>query len=77
MYLKNTKYIKLGCKKDNIKFNFLRFADDLALLANNIEETKPQRKSLQETAKKVGLRILIEKKTEIMMTQPPIAKKYI
>ena len=71
-YKLNPKNIKIGCLKDNIKLNCLGFADDLALLANNIHETKQQVKSLQEIAQNIGLKISFEK-TKIMLTDPPLA----
>lgn len=73
-YSNNPKNILIGCKKDNINLNCLGFADDLALLANNIQETKQQIKSLHDIANKIGLKISFEK-TEIMLTQPPLARK--
>ena len=73
-YRNNPKNIKIGIQKDNIHLNCIGFADDLALLANNIQETKRQIKSLQEIAQSIGLKISFEK-TEIMLTQPPLANK--
>ena len=70
----NPKNITVGTKKDDIKLNCLGFADDLALLANNIQETEQQIKSLQEIAQSIGLKISFEK-TEIMLTKPPLANK--
>lgn len=51
----------------NMKLNCLAFADDLALLANNVEEAKVQIEQLENIAAKVGLQISFEK-TEIMPT---------
>ena len=73
-YRNNSKNIIIGTKKDNIHLNCLGFADDLALLANDIQETKQQIKSLQEIAQNIGLKISFEK-TEIMLTQLPLANK--
>lgn len=58
--------IKIG---KNIKLNCLAFADDLALLANDIEEAKFQIEELENIARKVGLQISYEK-TEMMPTFP-------
>lgn len=68
-YKENPMNIKIGTKKDKINLNCLGFADDLALLANNIQEAKNQITSLQNTAQKIGLQISFEK-TEIMVTDP-------
>lgn len=54
--------IKIG---RNIRLNCLAFADDLALLANSLEEAKSQIEELETIAAKVGLQISFEK-TEIM-----------
>ena len=68
-YKENPKNIRIGTKKESINLNCLGFADDLALLANNIQEAKNQIISLQNIAKKIGLQISFEK-TEIMVTNP-------
>lgn len=73
-YKLNPKNIVIGRKIDNINLNCLGFADDLALLANNFQETKQQIKSLQDLAQCIGLKISFEK-TEVMSTQPPLANK--
>jgi len=73
-YKENPKSIKIGTSKDNINLNCLGFADDLALLAKNLQESKKQISSLQEIAKHIGLKVSFEK-TEIMMTDPPLANK--
>lgn len=52
--------------------NCLAFADDLALLANDMEEAKLQIEELDNIARKVGLQISYEK-TEIMPTFPVTA----
>lgn len=58
--------IKIG---RNIKTNCLGFADDLALLANDLDEAKTQISELQNIASKIGLKISFEK-TEIMTQKP-------
>lgn len=68
-YKENLKNIKIGTKKDQINLNCLGFADDLALLANNIQEATNQIRSLQSIAKRIGLHISFEK-TEIMAVNP-------
>lgn len=68
-YKENPKSIRIGTRKDQIDLNCLGFADDLALLANNIQEARNQITSLQNIAQKIGLQISFEK-TEIMVTNP-------
>ena len=68
-YKENPKNIRIGTKKDDIALNCLGFADDLALLANNIHEARSQITSLQNIAQKIGLQISFEK-TEIMVADP-------
>lgn len=63
-YKKCQPNIKIG---RNIRLNCLAFADDLALLANNMEEAKRQIEELEIIAAKVGLQISFEK-TEMMPT---------
>lgn len=73
-YKGNPKNIRIGSAKNDISLNCLGFADDLALLGNTIQETRQQIKSLQEISQKIGLKISFEK-TEIMLTDPPLANK--
>lgn len=73
-YKINPKNIQIGRPKDNISLNCLGFADDLALLSNNIQETRQQVISLQEIAQKIGLGISFEK-TVIMLTDPPLTNQ--
>jgi Reverse transcriptase (RNA-dependent DNA polymerase). len=73
-YKENPKNIRIGSLKNDISLNCLGFADDLALLANNIQESRKQVKSLQHLSQKIGLNISFEK-TEIMLTHPPLANK--
>lgn len=52
-------------KGDNLKIDCLAFADDLAIIAESIEDAAKQINILQETATKAGLHISFEK-TEYM-----------
>ena len=64
--------IKIGRK---IQTNCLGFADDLALLATDIDEAKTQISELQNIASKIGLKISFEK--TVIMPQKPTALKEI
>ena len=55
----------MGIKADNLRIPCLAFADDLTLLANNIEEATVMLQSLYTVAAKTGLKINIQK-TEFM-----------
>ena len=65
--------IKLG--RTNIKVDCLAFADDLAILARDVDTAQKQIEILKETAEKVGLQISFEK-TEYM-TCLKTAPKYM
>ena len=60
--------IKIGTGK-GITVNCLGFADDLALLSNNIEETRTEVENLEKLAGKIGLQISYSK-TKIMVREP-------
>ncbi|KAK7792046.1 hypothetical protein R5R35_001680 [Gryllus longicercus] len=53
--------IKIGRKKDNLEIDCIAFADDLAVLAENMEDARRQINILKETAEKAGLQISYEK----------------
>lgn len=64
----NTKIksgIRLGCKKKNLKVNYIAFADGMALFAETMEEAQEQILELKKQAAKIGLHISF-KKTKIM-----------
>lgn len=56
-----TSGIQVGYKRDGLLVNCLAFADDLALIANNIEEATTQISILQSLAAKTGLKIAFNK----------------
>ena len=58
--------IRLGCKKKNLKINCIAFADDMALMAETMDEAKEQIIELEKHAAKIGLHISFEK-TKIMI----------
>ena len=57
--------LKIGRKKDNLEIDCLALADDLAILAENMEDARRQINILKDTAEKAGLQISYEK-TEYM-----------
>jgi len=65
--------VKIGRKKDNLEIDCLAFADDLAILAENMEDAKRQLNILKETAEKAGLQISYEK-TEYMTNRKDASK---
>lgn len=65
--------IRLGTKNKGITIKCLAFADDLALLAETLEDATNQISELQEQAAKIGLKISFEK-TKIMSNRLDIPK---
>ncbi|KAI5714466.1 hypothetical protein M8J77_000221 [Diaphorina citri] len=57
----NIQKIRLGRKRDNLEVDCLAFADDLAILAENLEDATKQINILKETAEKARLQISFEK----------------
>lgn len=53
--------IKIGRKKDNIDADCIAFADDLAILSENIDDAIEQINILKEVSEKAGLKISFEK----------------
>lgn len=58
---KRIKKIRLGYKKDELEIDCLAFADDLAILAESLEDAIEQINILKEIAEKSGLQISFEK----------------
>ena len=59
-----------GMKTAGRNINNLRYADDTTLMAESEEELKSLLIKVKEESEKVGLKLSIQKKTEIMVSGP-------
>lgn len=57
----NQETVKIGNSTNNIKINYLGFADDLACLAESVKEARHQITTLESIAYTIGLKISYEK----------------
>ena len=59
-----------GIKTDRRNINILRYADDTTLMAESEEELKSLLTKVKEESEKVGLKLNIQKTTNIMASRP-------
>lgn len=65
---KNLAWENKGINVDGTRLNHLRFADDIVVISNDINQLKDMLEELQETSKQIGLKMNLNK-TKIMTSE--------